>query len=177
MNIHSLMFTLDANHDGHYSLWEFWDVCRAIYWLPGNLVVEGLGHIPWLASMLNIHASQATGYGSLNGTLAVVLSLAFWVSVLFTVLTVASPTDTQALDDLAGANVHDTAFPGGSSGLGPQGGIATHQHVLLAGNRKGLSAKAAAVSHTRMHPPVSRSYYALPGKTPARKRHRMRLAH
>lgn len=94
MNIESLKLVIDLNGDGSYSLLEISELLRTLYRLPGNLMVEGLGHIPYVSSLLGIEASRATGYGSFNGLLSISLSLLFWVAAVFAVLTLSSP-DSQ----------------------------------------------------------------------------------
>jgi hypothetical protein len=178
MTIQSLAFSLDANQDGAYSAWELWEVCKALYHLPGNLVVEALGQLPIAQHFLHIEASAATGYGSLNGTLAIALSLAFWVAILFTVLTVASPTDPESLQQPtettpSGTNVQGTSL--GSQTLHNHHVHAASLHEHAAMPRRGLAAKAATVPRDRMHLPVSRTYYAAPGRKPVRKRYRPHL--
>ena len=174
MKIQSLMFTVDTNHDGTYNMRELWEVGKAIYRLPGNLLVEGLGNLPYAAQFLNIQASASNGYASLNGTLAVAVSLIFWVSLVFTVLTIASPTDPNALPDAA-ANLSPQNSKQHTLHNQHVHAALLHQHA--AAPRRGLAGKAATVSRDRMHLPVSRSYYAAPGRKPVRKRHRLRLAH
>src|SRR5690606_41914550 len=49
MNIESLKMVVDINRDGSYSLWELWEAVTFVYRLPGNLMVEGLGNIPYVA--------------------------------------------------------------------------------------------------------------------------------
>lgn len=175
MYIRSLAFSIDTNNDGLYSVWELWEVAKAIYRLPGNLVVEGLGNLPWVASFLNINASASTGYSSLNGTLAIALSLVFWVAILFTVLTVTSPSvPPRSEENGSGANTN--------SDLAHQKlhnhhvhAAALHQHA--AAPRHGLAAKAATLPRDRIHLPVSRACYAAPGRKPIRKRNKLRLVH
>ena len=178
MTIQSLAFSLDANHDGTYSAWELWEVGKAIYHLPGNLVVEALGQFPFAQHYLQIEASAATGYSSLNGTLAIALSLAFWVAILFTVLTVASPTDPESLQqptEIPSPEKNAQGTPLGSQALHNHHVHAASLHEHAATPRRGLAAKAATVSRDRMHLPVSRTYYAAPGRKPVRKRYRPHL--
>lgn len=82
MWIESFNLVLDANHDGAISLAEAWHVFGWLYQLPGNLVIEVLGAIPPVANLLQIQASAETGYGSLNGGLATVISLLIWLLVV-----------------------------------------------------------------------------------------------
>ncbi|MBC2769819.1 hypothetical protein [Pusillimonas minor] len=91
MNIKSLDLVVDINADGRYSFWEIWELLRDLYRLPGNLLVEGLGHIPYVSDVLGIRASEAVGYASLNGLLAVTLSLLFWIALILGLMAWASP--------------------------------------------------------------------------------------
>lgn len=90
MHIESLNFSMDINGDGVYSRWEVWETVVWAYRLPGNLVMEGLGHVPVLSDLLGIKASAATGYASLNGTVAVTLSLVFWLAIVVGLLSASS---------------------------------------------------------------------------------------
>lgn len=163
MNIQSLHFSLDINRDGSYSLWEYWEAIKFLYRLPGNLIVEGLGHVPYLAPLLHIQASQDAGYGSLDGLLSVTLSLLFWIIVVFGILTLASPvsdeTDDTSVDSLA------------PSSQVPTVAIAADDSSDLAAMQP-----VQAPGHFHTHRPVSRSSYSIPGKQPKR-RHWHRLAH
>lgn len=95
MNIQSLKLVIDLNGDGSYSLLEISELLRTLYRLPGNVMVEGLGHTPYLSTFLNIEASKATGYGSFDGLLSISLSLMFWVAVVYAALTLSSPDAEQ----------------------------------------------------------------------------------
>jgi len=163
MNIQSLNLVLDINRDGAYSLWEIWEAVKWVYRLPGNLLVEGLGHTPYLSTLLNIHASEATGYRSLNGTLSVTLSLMLWVFAIFSLLTLLSPTVDET-DDMSDAA---TTRLGASH-------AAVHTSVSEQQAPKHGHDGAAAV-HARTHLPVSRANYAAPGKKPKRHRRHQRL--
>ncbi|MGB6104252.1 MAG: hypothetical protein WBF88_10460 [Pusillimonas sp.] len=161
MNVKSFEWVIDLNHDGVYSTWEFWEAVKWVYRLPGNLLLEGLGHTPYLSSALGIRASEATGYGSLNGGLATSLSLLLWVIVIFGILTLLSPTadedDTNTALDPAQALIGMNAPPFARQIQGP------------AKEQDG----SPAVHHGHAHLPVSRASYAVPGKKPVRhKRHR-----
>src|SRR3546814_11313638 len=82
--------------------------------MPGNLAVEGLGHVPYLSSFLGIKASEATGYGSLDGLLSVTLYLLFWMVLLFSALTLSSPSaDDESTDqtDVRRGVPPDGTFP------------------------------------------------------------------
>ena len=82
MWIESFNLVLDTNHDGAVSLAEAWHIFGWLYQLPGNLVIEALASIPPIADLLQLRASAATGYGSLNGGLATVISLLIWLLLL-----------------------------------------------------------------------------------------------
>jgi hypothetical protein len=164
MAIRSLNYVIDVNANGSISLWELWEFAKFIYRLPGNLVVEGLGNLPYVAPALNLHASAAQGYSSLNGTLAVALSLVFWVAVLFAVLTWASPTDVTRTDNDA-----DTAMKPLNTSAAPP--------PVSADSGVSAGEPARQALHHRPHHPVSRPAYAAPGTQPARKRHRLRHTH
>lgn len=175
MTVQSLNIVFDINHDGHYSAWEISEVLKDLYHIPGNLLVEALGHIPFIAEPLGIHASQATGYSSLNGTLAVLVSLVFWMLVLFTALSKASPTvsvdddaeTTQATQSEGVAqSAHDNVASTGLKWPGTRG-LASHKsgHLLhrFASRALGLShkvdarhaAQAPASSETAHEAPIS----------------------
>lgn len=155
MNIQSLNFSVDINRDGHYSAWELWDILKVVYRLPGNLLVEGLGHIPPIASLLNIDATPANGYGSLDGLLSVTLSLLFWIIVIFGMLTLASPKAEED-DDLLHENTENHAKDKTSFGAGS----------VLPANTATTRANALLRPATRRHHPVSRPVYAASGKKP-----------
>jgi hypothetical protein len=90
MTIKSLAFTLDINGDGVLRPWEYLEALKWLYQLPGRLVIEGLGNIPIVASTLNIQASQATGYSSLYGIAATLISLVCWMALFCTVASLTS---------------------------------------------------------------------------------------
>lgn len=165
MKIESLHLVVDINHDGAYSLWEIWESVKFVYRLPGNLLVEGLGHIPYLSSFLGIRASEATGYGSLDGLLSVTLSLLFWIVVLFSVLTVSSPSTDEIDDTPEGTD--------GSHAVRPPGLLPSASRVSASAVE---SDDGTWVSSTvRSHLPVSRPAYSAPGsgkhKKPRRRHH------
>lgn len=123
MNIKSLDLVVDLNADGRYSFWEIWELLRDLYRLPGNLLVEGLGHIPYVSDVLGIRASEAVGYASLNGLLAVTLSLLFWIALVLGLMAWASPDadPDDANNDgksAAGSSTATAAQPARTSGLG-----------------------------------------------------------
>lgn len=154
MNIQSLKLVVDLNQNGSYSLLELWGAAKFVYYLPGNLIVEALGHIPYLAPLLNIHASQATGYGSLNGLLSVTLTLIFWILVVFGTLTLCSPT-VDEIDDTSENNASPTQNQQYTPEQNQTPSVASHAAV-------------PASPRTHMHLPVSRKLYAAPGTTPKR---------
>ena len=156
MNIQSFVWSIDLNSDGSYSAWEIWETIRWMFRIPGNLLLEGLGHIPYVSSLLHIHASEATGYSSLNGGLSSSLSLIIWAAALAGILTLASPTvikkDKSPEPMLIGTNIVSTA------------------RRLAAPT---ASAQMPAQHHA--HWPVSRSSYSMPGIKPIRHKRHHRL--
>lgn len=159
MNIQSLKLVVDFNRDGSYSPSELWEAVKFFYYLPGNLIVEGLGNIPYVSSALHIHASQATGYASLNGLLSVTLTLIFWILVVFGILTLCSPT----IDEVDGPTDTETG-----TGQNRQHTPELHKSAEAPSDHV-----ASTSGRTRMHMPVSRAVYAFPGKKPKRHpRHR-----
>ena len=163
MKIQALDLVVDLNHDGRYSGWELWEAIKFLYRHPGNLITEALGHIPYVSSTLGIHASEATGYDSLDGLLAVTLSLIFWVLVVFGLLTLASPDKDEDIDT---ANATTSAVPPVSTGLDDD------QAVVREGSPTPGHAVAidGVPAGPRGHLPVSRPLYAAPGKRPKRRR-------
>lgn len=97
MHIQSLQWFTDLNTDGGITLGVLWEVIRGIFRLPGSVVVELIGHYPFIAKPLGIAASPETGYASLNGLLAKAISLAFWIPLLMSSLSFSSRTK-QRLD-------------------------------------------------------------------------------
>ncbi len=163
MDIHSLNLIVDTNHDGSYSLGEIWESVKFIYRLPGNLVVEGLGHIPYVSTLLHIHAAPETGYGSFNGLISTALTLIFWVVVVFSVLTLCSPDGDQPEDPAGDAMQNRQYGPGAemTAGAGAGGGAALESVPA-----------AAHSSRSHAHLPVSRTVYAARGKKPKRRQWR-----
>jgi len=155
MNVHSFIWATDLNGDGAYSPWEILEAVKWVFRLPGNLLLEGLGNVPYVSSLLHIQASEATGYGSLNSGLAASLSLLIWAVGIFTVLSLTSSSDAQAESE---------SSPGQPLiGMNP---VATRQ---IEGPEKAPSQPGGRPVHL----PVSRANYAMPGKMPVRhKRHR-----
>lgn len=153
MNIESLKLVVDINRDGSYSLWEIWEAVKFMYRVPGNLMVEGLGHLPYVPDVLGIEASTANGYESLNGLLAISLSLLFWMVVIFAVLTLSSP---EADDE-------------------PQPAELAQRDAGKTGERAAVlnSRPTGASAQTKVHLPVSRKSYAISGRKP----HKRRPAH
>lgn len=82
MWIESFNLVLDTNNDGTVSLAEAWHIFTWLYQLPGNLVIELLGNIPPVAHLLHISATAETGYSSLGGGMATIVSLLIWLLVL-----------------------------------------------------------------------------------------------
>lgn len=134
MNIKSLDLVVDLNADGRYSFWEIWELLRDLYRLPGNLLIEGLGHIPYVSDILGIHASAATGYASLNGLLAVTLSLLFWIVLVLGLMAWASPDATPdeanngKKKGAASSSASKATQPASAPGLGGKG---NHQPPVL----------------------------------------------
>ncbi len=91
MQIMSLSHRLDVDGDGILSRWEFLETLKWVYHLPGNLIMEGLGHVPYLSSWLGIEASAATGYGSFGSLPSVVLSLLVWLGVICGLISLRLP--------------------------------------------------------------------------------------
>ncbi|MFT0533336.1 hypothetical protein ACMHYJ_10995 [Castellaniella hirudinis] len=99
MSIQALHFVLDVDGNGAVAGWEVLDALKWGFSLPGRLLTEALGNLPWLADALGIQASAATGYASFHGLLATGSSLVFWVLVLYGLTRIGarkSPDDTQA---------------------------------------------------------------------------------
>ncbi len=154
MNIQSLNLIVDLNNDGRYSVWELWEAIKFVYRLPGNLLVEGMGHVPPVASLFRIEATPVNGYDSLDGLLSVTLSLIFWVIVVFGILTLLSPSadiDDETLD-ASPANAQN-GYQSGSAGS-----------TAMASN----ASDAVQAIPKRHHHPVSRPVYAAPGRKPKR---------
>jgi len=82
MKIESFNWIVDANHDGRISLNELGHTLLWLYQIPGNLVVETLGHVPVAAHLFHIQASAQAGYYSLNSWFSFVFSLFFWLYAL-----------------------------------------------------------------------------------------------
>lgn len=137
MAVQALNFNIDLNNDGVYSLWELWHVVKDLYHAPGNLVIEGLGHIPFIAEPLGIRASEAAGYASLDSILAVLLSLMFWTALLFTALSRLSP---DAAVESEKANNSSTSF----------GSANTHaQHAQHRSHKKAGTGQAQVIPKAR----------------------------
>jgi len=75
MNIQALHFVLDIDGNGSVAGWEIIDALKWGFSLPGRLMVEGLGNIPFIAQAFGIQASAATGYASFHSLLATALNL------------------------------------------------------------------------------------------------------
>ncbi|MEJ6667455.1 MAG: hypothetical protein QNL48_07605 [Alcaligenes aquatilis] len=91
----TFQWIIDANGDGIYSLNEILQTMRWGFRIPGSLIIETLGSIPALADLLNIRASDATGYASLRGGLVNILSLFFWASLCLWFLEASSKPRTE----------------------------------------------------------------------------------
>lgn len=157
MNIQSLNLIVDLNNDGRYSVWELWEAIKFVYRLPGNLLVEGMGHVPPVASLFRIEATPVNGYDSLDGLLSVTLSLIFWVIVVFGILTLLSPSVDSGDEtlDVDPDNAHNSyrSYSAGST--------------AMAGNAR-VANDAVQATAKRHHHPVSRPTYAAPGRKPKR---------
>lgn len=165
MKIQALDLVVDLNRDGTYSGWELWEAIKFLYRLPGNLLTEALGHIPYLSSALGIQASEASGYASLNSLFAVTLSLIFWVLVVFAMLTLASP-DKDDMTETADEN-RNTMRRRDAGAIDP--GSAPVQDDSAARDRGAAHGGVPALA--RGHLPVSRPVYAAQGKRPKRRHH------
>lgn len=91
MQIMSLSHKLDVDGDGTLSRWEVLETLKWVYHLPGNLIMEGLGHVPYLSGWLGIEASAATGYGSFGSLPSVVLSLLVWLALFCGLISLRLP--------------------------------------------------------------------------------------
>lgn len=85
MHIQSLQWIYDLHATNSAGAWEY---LRFAFSLPGNLFIELLGLSPVLASLLGISASPETGYASLNGLTAKVVSCAVWLFILIQLLNI-----------------------------------------------------------------------------------------
>jgi hypothetical protein len=104
MNIQALHFVLDIDGNGSVAGWEIIDALKWGFSLPGRLMVEGLGNIPFIAQAFGIQASAATGYASFHSLLATALNLLFWVGCLVLVTRIGAdrPAAQAATDESAG---------------------------------------------------------------------------
>ncbi|MCC2595037.1 hypothetical protein LKR43_01650 [Pusillimonas sp. MFBS29] len=157
MNVHSFIWATDLNGDGAYSPWEIVEAVKWAFRLPGNLLLEGLGNVPYVSSVLHIQASEATGYSSLNSGLAASLSLLIWAIAIFTVLSRSSSSDTAA--------ERPPASKPALIGTNP----ATIRQIA------GPDKTAGQTARRPVHLPVSRANYAMPGKAPLRHKRQRRL--
>lgn len=114
MNIHALRFVLDIDGNGAIAGWEIIAALKWGFTLPGRLLVEGLGNIPFIANTFNIQASAATGYASFHGLLASGSSLLFWVLILYGLTRIGSRSDTEPAD------AEPPVIPGRPRYRGPQ---------------------------------------------------------
>lgn len=90
MHIQTFQWAIDLNGDGQFSLWEIWETLRWVFRMPGSLVIELLGQSPFVAHILNIKASAASGYSSLDGLLSKAISFLFWLPLLMGILSAGS---------------------------------------------------------------------------------------
>src|SRR5690625_1140484 len=88
MQFQTFQWVMDIDGNGTLSSWEIWETIRWAFRVPGSLVVELIGQYPALAQLLGISASPETGYASLDGFYAKVLSILFWLPLLFWILSV-----------------------------------------------------------------------------------------
>ena len=97
MHIQSLQWLYELQASDSASFLQY---VRFIFSLPGNLFVEFIGLFPTLASFLGIAASPETGYDSLNGLLAKVVSCAVWLFLFIQLLNFSSkPKRPRYLDE------------------------------------------------------------------------------
>ncbi len=97
MHLQSLQWLLDLQASNSAG---FLDYFRFAFTLPGNLFVELIGVFPALASFLGIAASPETGYSSLNGLLAKIISCAFWLFLFIQALNLSNkPKDSKVYLD------------------------------------------------------------------------------
>src|SRR5690625_4452525 len=89
MTIHSLQLPASF-YDNGLTRDNILELAIWLYRLPGNLIMEGIGNLPLVPELLNIHASASAGYGSLNGTISHALSLLFWVALLLGAISYSS---------------------------------------------------------------------------------------
>src|SRR5690606_41207896 len=84
--------------------WKYINSQKCVFSLPGRLMVEGLGNIPFIAQAFGIQASAATGYASFHSLLATALNLLFWVGCLVLVTRIGAdrPAAQAATDESAG---------------------------------------------------------------------------
>ena len=87
MHIQSLQWFYDLQASSSVGIWDY---LRLAFTLPGNLFVELIGAFPSLASLLGIAASPETGYGSLNGLIAKVVSCAVWLFLFIQLLNLSA---------------------------------------------------------------------------------------
>jgi len=90
MQFQTFQWVMDIDGNGTLSLWEIWETIRWIFRIPGSFVVELIGQVPALAQLLNISASPETGYASLDSLYAKIISIFFWLPLLFWILSYGS---------------------------------------------------------------------------------------
>ncbi|MHA3903192.1 hypothetical protein ACTPOE_06385 [Castellaniella sp. WN] len=98
MNIQALHFVLDIDGNGSVAGWEIIEALKWAFSLPGRLMVEGLGNIPFVADTFHIQASAATGYASFHSLPATVLTLLFWVGCLVLITRIGADRKVDAAD-------------------------------------------------------------------------------
>lgn len=115
MWIESFNLVVDTNNNGAISLTETWQAIGWLYRLPGNLVIELIGAVPPVANLLHIRASTETGYSSLNGGLAVVVSLLVWLLIIIELAGLRERWATHRQSRAAGRSGHHFRHPAGKT--------------------------------------------------------------
>src|SRR3546814_14806121 len=98
-----------------------------------------------------IKASEATGYGSLDGLLSVTLSLLFWMVLLFSALTLSSPSADDESTDQTDVR----------RGVPPDGALPVTTHATAIPIDSHHPSWVSSANHG--HLPVSRATYSAPG--------------
>ncbi|WP_322994503.1 hypothetical protein [Castellaniella sp.] len=99
MNIQALHFVLDIDGNNTIAGWEALNALKWGFALPGRLLTEALGNIPWIADTVGIQASAATGYASFHGLLTTGSSLVFWVLILYGLTRIGARKNTSDAPD------------------------------------------------------------------------------
>lgn len=100
MHLQSLQWIYDLHASGSIGGWELWQALKGLFNLPGNIVIELLGSYTVIAQTLGIAASEQTGYASLNGLIAKIISCAAWLFVFIQVVNIGTkPKRRQAYLD------------------------------------------------------------------------------